>query len=320
MLRNTASLIEWVMNSPAKPSAWNSSQRLVVEVLAGDLVDGAERLVEQEHRRLQRQRAGQRAAHPHAARQRLRVVVLEARSGRPCSIAAWASRPRSALVDAAQLGEQLDVLAHGAPRQQRGVLEHVAEVVAVDVDRARRSASSSPEAIRSSVDLPQPGRADDGDELAAADARTTRRRWPRVPSGNVIPMWSKVTPWVPGGEPRGMQFLSAARQSAIGSSTKTGIWRVGLRLVVGVVGEGGDGALPPLRLLVAGDLAGDHVLRDRAVLQLDVRVGDEVVVPDRVLRGAAERGHGGVAPSCSTRISGVLRSLPVLAPTRRQRR
>ena len=48
---NTASLIEWVMNSPAKPSASNSSQRLLVEVLAGDLVDGAERLVEQEHRR-----------------------------------------------------------------------------------------------------------------------------------------------------------------------------------------------------------------------------------------------------------------------------
>ena len=35
--------------------------------------------------------------------------------------------------------------------------------------------------------------------------------------------------------------------------------------------------------------------RDRAVLQLDVRVGDEVVVPDRVLRRPAERGDDGVA-------------------------
>jgi hypothetical protein len=33
-----------------------------------------------------------------------------------------------------------------------------------------------------------------------------------VPSGNVIPMWSKVTPdvLVSGGEPRGMQFLSVS--------------------------------------------------------------------------------------------------------------
>ena len=74
---NTASLIEWVMNRPAKPSRWNSASVCFVEVLAGDLVDGAERLVEQEDRRAQRQRAGQRGAHLHAARERLGVVVLE---------------------------------------------------------------------------------------------------------------------------------------------------------------------------------------------------------------------------------------------------
>ena len=70
---------------------------------------------------------------------------------------------------------------------------------------------------------------------------------------------------------------------------------LGLRLVVGVVRPGGDGALPPLGPLVAGDLAGDHVLVDRPVTQFDVRVGDEVVVPDRVLRRPAERRDDGVA-------------------------
>ena len=67
-------------------------------------------------------------------------------------------------------------------------------------------------------------------------------------------------------------------------------------LVLGVVGVGGHGALPPLRPLVAGGLAGDHVHPDRTVLQLDVRVGDEVVVPDRVLGRTSQRRHRGVAP------------------------
>ena len=135
VLMNTASLIEWVMNSPAKPSAWNSSQRLVVEVLPGDLVDGAERLVEQEQRRLERQRAGERAAHLHAAREGVRVVPLEPAQADHLDRGLGEGGPLGA-VDAAELGQQLDVLADGPPRQQGGVLEHVAEVVAVDRHRA----------------------------------------------------------------------------------------------------------------------------------------------------------------------------------------
>ena len=54
-------------------------------------------------------------------------------------------------------------------------------------------------------------RSDDRHELAGRTPKDTSSR-ARVPSGNVISMWSKVTPdvWVSGGEPRGMQFLSVA--------------------------------------------------------------------------------------------------------------
>ena len=71
---------------------------------------------------------------------------------------------------------------------------------------------------------------------------------------------------------------------------------VRLLLVVGVRRVRGDGPLPPLGLLRAGDLAGRHVLLDRAVLELDMRVGLDVVVPDRVLGRAAQRGDHRVTP------------------------
>src|SRR5690606_18834835 len=51
---------------------------------------------------------------------------------------------------------------------------------------------------------------------------------------------------------------------------------------------------PPLGLLVAGDLAGPHVVDARAVLDAGVRVGQQVVVPDRVLGRPAHRRHHGV--------------------------
>ena len=66
------------MNRPAKPLQLEQAHQLGVEALTGDLVDGAERLVEQEHRRVERERAGQRRAHLHATRERQRVVLLEA--------------------------------------------------------------------------------------------------------------------------------------------------------------------------------------------------------------------------------------------------
>ena len=189
---NTASLIEWVMNSPAKPSAWNSSSVWSLRcsrVISSTAPNGSSN----------RNTGGfsvsvraseQRIRMPPG--QRLRVVLLEAGQPDHLDRRLGQSLPLG-LVDAAQLGQQLDVLADGAPRQQRGVLEHVAEVVAVDRDGARRSARSRPEAMRSSVDLPHP----DGPTMVTNSSGPTSNdtsSMARVPSANVISMWSNAMP------------------------------------------------------------------------------------------------------------------------------
>src|ERR1700759_4796697 len=69
---------------------------------------------------------------------------------------------------------------------------------------------------------------------------------------------------------------------------------VRLRLIVGVVRPGRHGAFPPDRLLVAEYLTGVVVARGCAVLELDPRILGDVVVPDRVLRSAAQRRDAGV--------------------------
>jgi glyoxylase-like metal-dependent hydrolase (beta-lactamase superfamily II) len=62
---------------------------------------------------------------------------------------------------------------------------------------------------------------------------------------------------------------------------------VGPLLVFGVRRVGSDRALPPGSAFLAADLAGGRLPLVRAVLDLNVRVGEEVVVPQRVLRRAA---------------------------------
>ena len=99
---------------------------------------------------------------------------------------------------------------------------------------------------------------------------------------------------------------------------KDGDLAVGLLLVVGVVRVGGHGAVPPGGLLVAGDLAGGVVALDRAVLQLDVRVGREVVVPDGVPRGATERGDDGVLAAMLDPHQRALAQLAALRANRRE--
>src|ERR1700728_3779380 len=66
-------------------------------------------------------------------------------------------------------------------------------------------------------------------------------------------------------------------------------------LVLRVRRVGSDRPVPPLGSLVAGNFPGGHVPPVRAVLQLDPRVVPQVVVPLRMLRGAATGRHGGVA-------------------------
>src|SRR5262245_18041292 len=54
------------------------------------------------------------------------------------------------------------------------------------------------------------------------------------------------------------------------------------------------GPLPPLGLLLAEDFAGPHILLDRAVLQLDKWIRNEVVIPERILGRARMRSDHGV--------------------------
>src|SRR5260370_8279706 len=68
----------------------------------------------------------------------------------------------------------------------------------------------------------------------------------------------------------------------------------GLLLVLRVRGVRGNRPRPPLRALLAADLAGHHVLLVRPVLHLDQGIRAHVVVPHRMLRGAALGPHHGV--------------------------
>src|SRR3954451_9045909 len=70
---------------------------------------------------------------------------------------------------------------------------------------------------------------------------------------------------------------------------------LGLALVLGVRRGGGDRSLPPLRALLALELARDHLPLLALVLKLDLRVSEQVVVPDRVGGRASLRRDGKVA-------------------------
>ena len=104
--------------------------QLLVEAVARDLVERAERLVHQQDLRVADQRAGDRDALALAAGQLVRIgvgAVLQAHQfqqfvRRAAALAAGA---------AADLQRQLDVLQRGAPGQQRRVLEHEADVAAL---------------------------------------------------------------------------------------------------------------------------------------------------------------------------------------------
>ena len=102
-------------------------QQLEVEPLAGHVVEGAERLVEQQHRRLHHQRAGDRDPLSHAAGELARLGLLESLVADQRDEASL-TRAGSALVPA-DLEREPDVGLHGAPGEQRGVLEGDAELV-----------------------------------------------------------------------------------------------------------------------------------------------------------------------------------------------
>src|SRR5690606_5318529 len=90
---------------------------LVDKVLATQLVERPERLVEQEQRGIEGERAGEGDPHPHAAGKRARPVLLEAAEPDEVERAAGALHPLAA-IDAAELEQQFGVALCRAPRQE----------------------------------------------------------------------------------------------------------------------------------------------------------------------------------------------------------
>ena len=161
--RNTASGIEWVTNTTAAPVSAADARQLGLHPLARHLVERAERLVHQQQPRTLGERARDRDALLHAARELIGMPVGEVREPdqlRELGDArlALAPLPRRAARAAARCSRDRP------PRQQAGLLEGDAVVLvparaggglAEDLEvpevgcRGRRSR-------RSSVDLPQP--------------------------------------------------------------------------------------------------------------------------------------------------------------------
>jgi hypothetical protein len=129
-------------------------QQVVVQPMPRDLVEGGERLVHQQQARRHGERAGQRDAHLHAARQLARPGALEARQP---DLDERLGRPRLALAlrHAAQLERQGDVGERRRPRHQGRLLEDEAELFTAPrirpFDRARGG-------LGEAGDQPQQGR------------------------------------------------------------------------------------------------------------------------------------------------------------------
>src|SRR5450432_1499416 len=120
--------------------------QLLVEAVARDLVERAEGLVHHQQARLEGERAGDRDALLHPARQLPRVLLLEADEADAVELL-HRHGPARGGVAALDLQRQHDVGEHRAPREQRRRLEHVAvrarqtrfvRAHAVDLDRTRR--------------------------------------------------------------------------------------------------------------------------------------------------------------------------------------
>ena len=76
-----------------------------------------------------------------------------------------------------------------------------------------------------------------------------------------------------------------------------------------------DGAVPPQLALGALELPDDEVMRLRAVLDHDVRIGHQVGVPARMLGWPPLLATRAYSPACSTRMSAILRTLPLWPPS-----
>jgi len=122
------------------PSQPEPAQALV-QALPRELVEGCERLVEQEQLRLRHQGSSDRHAHAHATRQLVREAIMHVAQldfrQRPAS-----TPPRLGSADALKLERQGDVVDHRAPRKKLCVLKDECQLrPAVQRRVARRRAT-----------------------------------------------------------------------------------------------------------------------------------------------------------------------------------
>ena len=101
------------------------------------LVDRRERLVEQQHVGIDRQRPGQADALAHAARELVRIFVLEAGEADLGDVVAG-DLLALGLRHAAQLEPEGDVAQHRRPGHQREILEHEGALRARPADQPCR--------------------------------------------------------------------------------------------------------------------------------------------------------------------------------------
>ena len=174
--RKTASGIECVTKTIVEPTRVPDAQQLEVQPLTRHLVQGAERLVHQQQRRVERERAGDRDPLLHPAGELPWVVVLEALELDQLEQLPYARRTLLA-APLQQLERQRDVLRDRAPVVEHRLLEDDSVVVvepgavsglAVDLDDALArldQVADDPQERR----LAAAGRADQRDELPRAD-------------------------------------------------------------------------------------------------------------------------------------------------------
>ena len=172
--------------------------QLEVHLVAGQGVQGAERLVHQQDGRVVAQRPGDRGPLPHAAGQLPRVGALEA--GQADELAQLGSpRPPRLPADPPQLQRQRDVVRDRVPGEQVGVLEDEPEVL----ERLVVALAAAPDALpvgrhRARARGEQPGEdaqqgglaaaraADQRDELAAGDGEVDVAEGVHLPAPRLV--------------------------------------------------------------------------------------------------------------------------------------
>ena len=176
--RKTASGIEWVTKMIVVAGPLPDPEQLEVHPLAGHLVERPERLVHQDERRVERERAGDRRALLHAARELPGVVLAEVAELDELEHLARLGLARR-LVAADDLERQLDVASDRAPvEQDRRLEDHPVVAVeaglvgrlAVDGDRAARRRGQVGDDPQQRA-LAAARRPDERDELAAPDGQ-----------------------------------------------------------------------------------------------------------------------------------------------------